>query len=97
MPSPALSALTGKVATFSLLQIRFVCRVAVDGDLPPIWEAFAQEKGGIEGLATLNQILIRGLASCLWLFGWRAQFSAFLPLITLVQNVRLLNLSLDPE
>ena len=39
VPCPSSSAPT--VATLSLLHLRFTCRVAVDGDLPPIWEAVA--------------------------------------------------------
>ena len=48
--SSAPSALTGKVATLSLLQLHFTCGVAVDGDLPPIWEAVARGKGRMEEL-----------------------------------------------
>ena len=61
VPSPAPSAPTGKVATLSLLYIRFTCGVAVDGGLPCIWEVVAWGKGWIEGIATLNQFLMRGL------------------------------------
>ena len=57
MPSPALSGLTGKVATLSLLHLRFTCRVALDVDLPPIWESVARGRGKMEGLVTLNQAL----------------------------------------
>ena len=41
VPSPSLSSPTGKVVTFSLLHLRFVFGVSVDGGLPPIWGAFA--------------------------------------------------------
>ena len=61
VPSPAPSAPTGKVATLSLLYIRFTCGVAVDGGLPCIWEVVTRGKGWIEGIATLNQFLMRGL------------------------------------
>ena len=68
VPSPVPFAPTGKVATLSLLHLHFTCRVAVDGGLPPIWEAVDQGKGRMEGLATLNQDLTRGLSSCLRVF-----------------------------
>ena len=96
LPSPAPSGPTGKVATLSLLHLRFVCRVAVDVDLPPIWESFARGRGKMDGLATLNQALMRGLTSCRRIFGWSAHFSASLPLLAFVKNVSLLNPSLDP-
>ena len=37
LSSPAPSGPTGKVATLSLLHLRFACRVAVNVDGPPIW------------------------------------------------------------
>ena len=70
--------------------------MAVDGDLPTIFEAVARGKGRMEGLATLNQDLMRGLSSCLQVFGGRAYFSASLPMLAFVKNVSLLNPSLDP-
>ena len=54
VPFSALSAPTGKVATLSLVHLRFACGVAVDGYVPLIWEAFSQQKGRMEGLSTLN-------------------------------------------
>ena len=96
VPSPSLSAPTGKVATLSLLHLRFSYGVAVDGELPPIWEAVARGKGRLEGLFTLNRALVRGLPSCFQLFGGRAHFSAFLPLLVFVKNMSLMNPSLDP-
>ena len=66
--SPALSSPMGRFTKLSLLHLRFACRVAMDGDLPPIWEAVAQGKGRMEGIATLNQALMRGLSSCCWVF-----------------------------
>ena len=53
-------------------------------------------KGRMEGIATLNQALMRDLPSCSRVFGGRAHFSASLPLLALKQNVSLLNPSLDP-
>ena len=50
----------------------------------------------MEGLATLNQALTRGLTSCLRIFRGRAHFSASLPLLAFVKNMSLLNPSLDP-
>ena len=64
LPSPGLSGPTGKVATLSLMHLRFVCGVAADVDLPPIWESVARGRGNMDGLATLNQALMRGLPSC---------------------------------
>ena len=69
VPSPALSAPTGKVATLSLLHLLFTYGVEVDGELPPIWAAVVWGKGQMEGLATLNQALMRSLPSCCWVFG----------------------------
>ena len=54
LPSPTPSSPTGKVEAQSLLHLRFVCGVAVDVYLPPIWEAVARVRGNMEGLATLN-------------------------------------------
>ena len=95
--SPSPSAPTGKVVTLSLLHLRFACRVAVDGDLPPIWEVVTQGKGRMEGLATLNQTLMRGLPSYSRVFGGRNHFSASLPLLAFVKSVSLMKPSLDPE
>ena len=50
----------------------------------------------MDGIATLNQALMRGLPSCRQIFGGRAHFSASLPLIAFVKNVSLMNPSLDP-
>ena len=50
----------------------------------------------MDGLATLNQALMRGLPSCRRIFGGRAHFSASLPLLAFVKNVSLLNPSLGP-
>ena len=95
VPSSAPSGPTGKVTTLSILHIRFPCGVEVDGYHPPICEAVARGKGRMEGLATLNQALMRGLPSCSRVFGGRAHFSASLPLLAFVKNVSLLNPSLD--
>ena len=48
-----------------------------------------------EGLATLNQALMRGLPSCRRVFGGRAYFSASLPLHALVKKYSLVKPSLD--
>ena len=63
--------------------IHFACGVAVDVELPPIWEAVAQGKEKMEGLATLNQALMRGLHSCCRIFGGRDHFITSLPLLAL--------------
>ena len=80
----------------SLLHLRFVCGVAADVDLPPIWEPVARGRGKMDRLATLNQALMRGLSSCRQIFGGRAHFSASLPLFAFFKDVNLLNPSLDP-
>ena len=49
----------------------------------------------MEGLATLNQTLLRGIPSCRRVFGGRAHFIASLPLLAFVKNAYLLNHSLD--
>ena len=94
--SPSQSIMTRKVTTLSLIQLRFAFRVAVDGDLPLIWEAVVRGKGIMEGLATPNQALMRGLPSCCRFFGGRDHLSASLPLLALVKNASLLNLFLEP-
>ena len=79
LPSPDPSGLVGKVSTMLLLHLHLACRVAVDGDIPIIWEAVAQGKGRMEGIYTLNQALMLGLSYCCRVFKWRAHFSASLP------------------
>ena len=84
------------MATLSLLQIRFVCGVAADVDLPPIWESVARGQGKMDRLATLNQALMRCLPYSPRISRGRAHFSAYPPLLAFVKNVSLLNPSLDP-
>ena len=96
LPSPAPSGPTGKVATLSLLHLRFSFRLVVDVELPPIWKVIARGRGNMEGLATLNQALMRDLPSCCRIFGGGDHFSASLPLLVFVKNVILMNTSLDP-
>ena len=96
VPSPFPSAPTRKVVTLSLLHFQFSCRLVLDGDLRPIWEAVARGKRSMEGLATLNQALMWGLSSCFWVFGGRYHFRASLPLLMFVKNVNLLNPYLEP-
>ena len=50
----------------------------------------------MDGLATLNQALMRGLPSYRRIFGEKAHFGASLPLLVFVKNVNLLNRSLNP-
>ena len=71
-------------------------KVARNGDLPLIWEAFACVKGGMEELSTLNQALLQGLKSCSQVFRERAHFRTSLPLLVFVKNVSLFNPFLDP-
>ena len=96
LPSPSPVTPAGKVATLSFLQLCFACRVAGDGNLPPIWEALAREEGKMEGLTTLNQALVRSLPSFQRVFRGRAHFSASLPLLALVKNFCIWNPSLEP-
>ena len=96
VPSPAPSGPTGKVATLCLLHLQFACGVAVDRELPPIWEAVARRKGRIEGIATLNQALMKGLTSCRLVFGGRTHLSASFLLLAFKKNVSLLNPYLNP-
>ena len=49
------------VAAISLLHLCFACGVVGHADLHPLWEELARVKGRMEGLATLKQILLRGL------------------------------------
>ena len=53
-------------------------------------------EGGIEGIATIYQALMRGLPSCCRVFRGRAHFRGSLPLIVFFKKMSLLNLSLDP-
>ena len=95
VPSPSPSIITVKVTTLSLLHLRFACRVEMYRDLPPIWVWFVQVKGRMEGLATLNQVLIQGLSSYFLVIGGRSHFGALPPLLAFVKNMSLMNLSLD--
>ena len=61
VPSCSLYTPLVKVATLSLLQIRFACRLDVYWDLPTIWEEVAQGNVRTEGLAILNQVLMQEL------------------------------------
>ena len=54
-------------------------------------------KGRMEGLANLNQTLLRGIHSCRKLYGGRAHFSASIPLLASINNMSLLNPSLEPD
>ena len=84
--SPSLSYPTGNFAILSLLYLCFAYGVAVDGEIPPIWEAVALGKRRKEGLANLNQFLMRGLPYCRRAFRGRSHFSASLPLISFVKT-----------
>ena len=68
----------------------------MDGAFLSIREAVAQGIGMMDGISTLNQALLWGLPSCLWVFLGRVHLSASLPLIVFVKNVILLNPNLDP-
>ena len=50
--------------TLPILRLYFACRVAGYRDLLPIWEAVARGKDRTEGLATLNQTLMREIPYC---------------------------------
>ena len=69
LPSPDPAVPVVKVACLSRLHLRFPCGLAGVSDLPPIWDAVVQRRGNTEGLATLNQALMRGLPSFRKLFG----------------------------
>ena len=64
LPSPSPVANSGSFAVLLLLHPRFAWGVAGDVDLTPIWEEVYQVKGITEGLATLNQTLLRGIPYC---------------------------------
>ena len=97
LPTPSPRSPLGRVAALSILHLRFACGVLEDSDLPPIWEEVTRTKGRMEGLATLNQTLLRGIPSFQRFFGGRLHFSASLSLLTFVNNASLLNPSLDPS
>ena len=86
VPSLYQSAPIGKVATLLLLHLRFACGVALDGYLSPFWEAVAQRKRRMEGLATQNKAVMRGLPYCYLVFRGRAHFSTSLPLLVFVKR-----------
>ena len=52
-------------------------------------------KGRTKLLATINQVLLRGLLSCRRVFVGRAHFSVYLLLLTFIKKVSLMNHSLD--
>ena len=91
LPSPSPAVPAERVATLLLLHVRFMCGVARDRDLPPVWEAVATEKIRTEELENLNQTLMRGVPSCHRVFGGRAQYSASLHLLAFLENVSLWN------
>ena len=62
-------------------------QVGGGADLPPIWEEVARVKEIIEGLATLNHTLSRGISLCQRVFRGRAHFRASIPLLVFVKNV----------
>ena len=97
LPSPSMAAPGGRVTTLSLLHLRFYFRVEVDKYLPPIWEAVSWIKVRTEGLAAINQTLMRGIPSYCQVFRGGVHFIASLPLFALVLNVSLCNLSLYPS
>ena len=96
LPPLYLAVPVGRFTTLSLLNLRFACGVAGDGDMSPIWEVVARGKGRTEGLATLNNTLVRGMPYCCWVFVGRAHFSVSLPLLPLFNNFSLRNSDLDP-
>ena len=89
IPSPPPAAPAEKDAMLLLMHIFFACVEERDGDLPPIWEAVVKGNGKTEGLATLNQALMRGLPACCRVFGGRAHFSASLTLMSLIKSASL--------
>ena len=84
-PYPVTPA--GRVAALFMLHIHFVCSVEGNGDLYNIWEEVDKDKGHTEGLATLDQALLRGITLCWRLFGGRVNFSTSLLLLEFVRNV----------
>ena len=63
LPSPSNATTTGRSATLSLLHLHFICRVVGVAYLPPLWEEADRVKRRTEGIANLNQALLRGLPS----------------------------------
>ena len=96
LPYPFPAAPMGKVTHLSLIHLRFTCRVVGYSNLSHMWDALVQGKGKMEGLTTLNHALMRSLISCRQVVGGRAYFRAYLPLLSLVRNVSLMNPYLDP-
>ena len=72
------------------------CGVEGDAELPLIWEEVDQAKRRIEGLTTLNQALLIWIQSYQRVFRGRAHFSDYLQLLDFINNVYLMNPSLDP-
>ena len=54
-------------------------------------------KGHTNGMANLNQVLLRGLPFCKRVFWVRENFSDSLPILEFIKNVSLINPSLDPS
>ena len=72
-------------------------RVVEDRDLYLIWEDVARSKRRVEGLATLNHVLLRGIPSYQRVFLGRTHFSTSLPILAFVKNFLLINPSLYLE
>ena len=73
-PPSSPDAPAGRVRKILLRHPRFACGMAGDGYLTPIWEAILRGKISMEGLATLNHTLMKGIPSCCQVFGGRTHF-----------------------
>ena len=89
LQSSSPAAPGGRVVYIYILHLLFSCGVAGDGDLTPIWEGVSQGNARIEGLSNLNQVFMRGIPYCCWVFGGRVHFSPSLPLLAFVKNISL--------
>ena len=89
LQSSSPAAPGGRVVYIYILHLLFSCGVAGDVDLTPIWEGVSQGNARIEGLSNLNQVFMRGIPYCCWVFGGRVHFSPSLPLLVFVKNISL--------
>ena len=96
LPYPSLAASAGRISALLLIHLHFTWGVVGDADLPPISEGVTRVRGLTQGLATLNQDILRGIPSCWRVFWWSSHFSASLPLLAFVNNFSIMNPSLEP-
>ena len=73
-------------------QLRHICGVAGNDDVPYIWREMALERTKAEGLALLSQFLLTGMSAGQYIFHGHADFlHIYLPLFNFVTRVAFTN------